>query len=405
MIRSKNTPFGKRLFFGICALSSAAILWFSILSFFFKGNIKQYYSEDGISPKARLILNRHLQVWNNPSLREKEIRNEHISNPEWDFMWRTFFVLSMANISLKEPQTAKELLPVMDQIIDDTISLIEKKGLYYFLMEYAQQNKFISKPPRSIFHDGEIALMIGVRRLVKDEERYGVLHKKYVDIIIDEMSKGPMMCAESYPDECWTFCNTVSLVALRIYALLNGEDYAGFISQWIRYAKQKLIHPKTGLLVSAFTLSGEPIHGPEGSTIWMAAHNLNFLDEDFARDQFLRAKDELVGSFFGFGYSSEWPRSWRGIPDCDAGGLMAIAQASPSATGFALLAAHTFKDKELFLNIITSLNLGGFPIEHKKTLKFSSSNLVGDAVILYSLVEGAVKEKMHVMGTGNVKNN
>jgi len=386
--------FWKRFIFGIFALSFAVILWFTTLSLFFKENIYHYYSEGNISPKARLILNRHLEVWKTPYLKEREIANEHASNPEWDFMWRTFFVLSMANIALQEPQMQKDLLPVMDQVIENTISLIENKGLYYFLMEYAKQNDFVSQPPRSLFYDGEIALMVGVRRLVQENDEYRLLHKKYVDTIIERMSKGPILCAESYPDECWIFCNTVSLVAVKISDILDGGDHSELIEQWMRMARQKLIHSKTGLLVSAFTLSGNPIHGPEGSTIWMAAHCLSFVDEVFARDQYSRAKQELIGNFFGFGYSSEWPRSWRGTPDCDAGGLLAIAHASPSATGFALLAAHTFNDKKLFSQIITSLNLAGLPLKNKKTLKFAASNLVGDAVILYSLVEGPVRERI-----------
>lgn len=397
-------PFWKRFIFGISALFFAASLWFPTLSLFFKENINHYYSEGNISPKARLILNRHLKVWMTPFLRNKEITNEHISNPEWDFMWRTFFVLSMANVALQEPQMQKDLLPVMDQVIEDTISLIENKGLHYFLMEYAKQNDFVIKPPRSLFHDGEIALMIGVRRLVQEKDEYRLLHKKYLDTIIDRMSKGPILSAESYPDECWTFCNTVSLVAVRISDILDGGNHSEFIKQWIRVARQKLIHPKTGLLVSAFTLSGDSIHGPEGSTIWMAAHCLSFVDEAFARDQYSRAKQELIGNFFGFGYSSEWPRSWRGTPDCDAGGLLAIAHASPSATGFTLLAARTFNDKKLFSQIISSLNLGGLPLEDGKTLKFSASNLVGDAVILYSLVEGPVRERMREL-VKHAKNN
>jgi hypothetical protein len=108
----------------------------------------------------------------------------------------------------------------------------------------------------------------------------------------------------------------------------------------------------------------------------------------------VRAKKELAGNFFGFGYSSEWPRSWRGTVDCDAGGLLAVTQASPSAAGFALLAAHTFNDRELFSQIMTSLNIAGLPVKNKQTLKYASSNLVGDAVILYSMVEGPVREKI-----------
>ena len=48
-------------------------------------------------------------------------------------------------------------------------------------------------------------------------------------------------------------------------------------------AKQALIDAKTGMLVSSFTYNGHPMDGPEGSSIWMVAHCLALLDEEFAR--------------------------------------------------------------------------------------------------------------------------
>ena len=56
-------------------------------------------------------------------------------------------------------------------------------------------------------------------------------------------------------------------------------------------AKQKLVDPKSGLLISSFTTDGAPMAGPEGSSIWMVAHSLQLLDEDFARDQYQRARE------------------------------------------------------------------------------------------------------------------
>jgi hypothetical protein len=39
------------------------------------------------------------------------------SNAEWDFMGRTFLVLSLAEMGLREPYRQREFLAVMDQII------------------------------------------------------------------------------------------------------------------------------------------------------------------------------------------------------------------------------------------------------------------------------------------------
>ena len=74
---------------------------------------------------------------------------------------------------------------------------------------------------------------------------------------------------------------------------LDGTDHSAFFQRWLRTAKQKLVDPGTGLLVSSFTLEGRPQDGPEGSSIWMSAHCLQLIDEDFAADQYRRAKKEL----------------------------------------------------------------------------------------------------------------
>jgi len=74
-------------------------------------------------------------------------------------------------------------------------------------------------------------------------------------------------------------------------------------------------------LISAFTVDGTPVvcgSGPEGSSIWMAAHMLWLIDKDFATDQYQRAKKELARSFLGFGYSRELPESGQNAMDIDS---------------------------------------------------------------------------------------
>ena len=72
------------------------------------------------------------------------------SNAEWDLMGRTFLVLALANLSLRKPESKLRYLAVIDQIIDDTISVERSLGKYHFLMGYATMGSFVQRPPRSL---------------------------------------------------------------------------------------------------------------------------------------------------------------------------------------------------------------------------------------------------------------
>ena len=67
----------------------------------------------------------------------------------------------------------------MDRIIGETLILAE--GVYFFRMEYPTRGRFSTDPPRSMFIDGEIALMLAVRRLLEEREDYGPLLKGRVE--------------------------------------------------------------------------------------------------------------------------------------------------------------------------------------------------------------------------------
>jgi hypothetical protein len=377
----------------LCLILSTQV-WLSSLHLFFSQDPEKFFCHGQLSPQAEKILNYHVNIWRDPELREEYAQKEHKNNPEWDFMWRTFLVLSITNIILMEPPREKDLLPVIDVIIDDTIEKINKNGLYYFLMSYGKAKPFNFDPPKSLFHDGEVALMLSARRLIRDDERLKTLHKNFLTATVENMKRCPLLSAESYPDECWLFCNTVSLMAMKISDYIDGTDHSTFINDWLKMAKKHLVDKKTGLLHSAYTIDGEPLHGPEGSSIWMATHCLSFVDEEFARQQFTMAKKELYFSLYSFGFSREWPLSWKAQLDCDAGGIFAIMQVSPSASVFAMLAAREYNDQHIASTILDSINLGGLPTEKNHQMRYSASNLVGDASILYAMVAGTIREKV-----------
>lgn len=367
------------------------------LHFFFKTDPRNYRTEGSLPEATRALAARHLALWRNSTLRERELAQMRASNAEWDLMGRMFLVLSLANMACREPDRAAEYLEVMDTIIDDTLRLEREEGLYHFLMPYAREMPFALKPERSLFVDGEIAIMMAARRMVEEKPDYKPLVQERIDTIVARMKESPALLAESYPNECWVFCNTVAIAVIKLGDVLDGPRYGEFIDEWLAVAKRDLLDPETGLLCASYGLSGDALQGPEGSSIWMAAHCLQVADQKFARDQYRRARHELGRSMFGFGYAREWPASYVGPADVDSGPIVPVLGISPGASGLAIMGATAFGDTDYFLRLLTSLRFAGFPLEEDGQLRFCSSNQVGDAVLLYAMVLGPLWEKARAL--------
>ncbi len=351
---------------------------------------------------ARQLAARHLELWTDPELRRNEVEKMRKSNAEWDFMGRSFLVWALAEMCLRNPASKDSYLEVIDSIIDETLRLESEKGFYHFLMPYARHKTFVQKPEGSLFIDGEIALMLGVRRVVEEKSEYKPLLTERVNAMVKRMQKSPTMCSESYPDECWVFCNTVALASIRVADFLDGTDHTEFFRKWIATAKKRLIHPGTGMLFSAYTLDGDVSQGPEGSSIWLAAHCLRLIDEEFAAEQYAIAARELLRQVCGFGYAREWPDAWMremdtgglGLADVDSGPVVPVLNASASSSGLAFVAAASFEDADQIKKLATSLNFAGFPSRRNGGLKYCASNQVGDAVLLYAAVLGPIWDKV-----------
>ena len=309
-------------------------------------------------------------------------------NPEWDLMGRTYLVLSLVNMAKREPAQTTEYLKSVDQIIDETLQMEAEYGPLHFLMPYARAQPWVLQPPRSQFVDSEMAMMLAARRALEDSPRYAEEVRQRIGYMLARMEQSELLCAESYPDECWLFCNTMALAAIRLTDVRDGSDHAGFLHRWVQTARARLIDPKTGLLISSFSWRGEPHDGPEGSSIWMAAHCLQLVDREFAADQYTRAAHELARTTLGFGYAREWPASWRGPTDVDSGPLVPTFDASAGSSGLACVAASAFEDPEYLRRLMATLDFAAFPLERDGGLRYCASNQVGDAVLMYAMTLG-----------------
>lgn len=334
------------------------------------------------------LARRQLALWTQPARRAREIRAMRGTNAEWDFMGRTYLVLALANLALEQPAHRARHLAVIDAIVEETLRLESERGQTFFLMPYANARPWVASPARSQFVDGEIALMIAARRMVADRPDWRPLLERRVAIMEARMRESPVLSAESYPDECWTFCNTVALAAIRLHDVLDGADHRALLATWVERAKRRLVDRETGLLVSSYTLSGRAKDGPEGSSIFMAANMLQVVDPALARDQWARARRLLVRGALGFGWATEWPPGWQGPVDVDSGPTVPILNAHAGASGMAVIGAAAFHDDAALGGLLASLSLAGFPERDAGGLRHAATGQIGDAVLLYALAQG-----------------
>jgi hypothetical protein len=390
----KMSSLGSKRTVAVTSLVAAALVWLPVVHFLFRPATADFYAERGIAPKAQEMAARHLALWTDPQGREAEISAMRRSNAEWDFMGRTFLVLSLAEMCLRESARKEEYLPVIDRIIDETLRLEQERDVYFFLMPYARARPYQVQPVRSLFLDGEIALMLAVRRVVEEEPRYRTELASRIRLITERLQQNPVMAVESYPDECWLFDHTMALAALRLSTHLDGHDHSELLRQWLVRAKEKLVDPTSGLLISSYTTRAEPLDGPEASSLWCAAHCLQLVDADFARQQYEGARKLLKRELAGFAWSREWPASWQGPLDVDSGAVIPGLDVSAGGSGLAFVGAASFHDEDYLRRLHTTIDFAGFPKRAGGALRYCASNQVGDSVLLYSMVLGPIWEKV-----------
>lgn len=372
------------------ALAVGAAVWLPAVHLCFVRPDSYFQQSDAVPPHARELAERHLELWTTPALKQRELDRMRDRNAEWDFMGRSFFVWSLAEMCLRDPAGSSRYLAVADGIIDETLRLEAERGQTVFLLPYGQPRFYVQQPARSLFVDGEIALMLATRCVVSDHPDYRRLLRERVDTMMARWSANPSMLLESYPNECWLFDHAIALAAVRLSDHLNGTDHSAFLRAWTDKAKADYTDPATGLLVSSYGLHGEHFDGPEGSTIWASLHFLRLIDADFAREQYTLARRHIASGLGGFGWSREWPVAWRGEHDVDSGMVVPGLEVSAGGSGLAFTGASSFGDTDYLRRLHRTLAYAAFPLREDGKLRYCASNLVGDATLLYAGVLGPI---------------
>ncbi|XAL98530.1 hypothetical protein OT109_13190 [Phycisphaeraceae bacterium D3-23] len=383
-----------RIGVGLACLLVSAAGWLASVHLWYVPDAEAYHQDAAVAPRAHDLAGYQLALWSDDAQRQASQDQMRIANAEWDFMGRTFLVLALCNMALHEPTEQARYLAIADRIIDETLAVEAAHGQLHYLMPYARYGAYRNRTGRSIFVDGEIALMLAARQATAPSDALAPALKQRIDAVTAQLDAGPITCSESYPDECWMFCNSAAIAAIVLSDFADGRDHRALVSRWLASVRQHLTDTETGLLVSSFTYDGRPLDGPEGTSIYFTAHMLQLIDPSYAQSQYDTARDALGDSFLGFGYAHEWPASWRGPADIDSGPIVPVLDISTGSSGMAVLGAAAFGDDKTLTSLLTMLEFAAFPIRDGDTRRYAASNQVGDAVLLYALVQGPLWERV-----------
>lgn len=195
------------------------------------------------------------------------------------------------------------------------------------------------------------------------------------DALARRFDAAPSALIETYPGETYVPDNVVAIAGLSLLQRCRGDArHAATITRFLDVMRRDRLDAKTGVLVFA---PGQPGRG--SGAAWMA-YFLTFIDEPFAREQFIALFREFGEPLpFGGFAIREWPRGVERGGDVDSGPL--VFGLSPSGTGFALAGPAFTNDDAQLRAMLTTAELVGTSIgfEHRRYL---FSPLVGDAITL-----------------------
>jgi hypothetical protein len=147
-LKPKSSLSGRRFpWQAILAVLLASVVWLSSVHLLFRPKLSLVRHPEKISRLAKELSARQIACWEETSHRFEQSALR-ASNAEWDLMARTFLVLALANMSLREPHTTAAHLRVIDRILKESIDLEGERGHRFFLERRPTCATFASPRPR-----------------------------------------------------------------------------------------------------------------------------------------------------------------------------------------------------------------------------------------------------------------
>jgi hypothetical protein len=302
---------------------------------------------------------------------------------EWAIYSTSMLSAALVNIAKLYPETREEAVENIDSLIRITMSPELRR---YDSTTWGEDPlESLSGDNSHISYLSLLAWMISGYKTLSGCGKYDALFDSLCKTMARRIMNSPDINLQTFPGT-YIFVPDmlVAIVALKNYARLNGGRYQEVVDTWLANMKANHMDSETGLIKSLVP-DGETWVGEQpvlGSYSALSVYYLSFIDEDFAREQYLLLKKTFLKKtpFTGF---RELPKKTKGpILTMDSGPI--VFGLSPTGTAFGIGGATYFKDDETRKRFLRTGEWAGFSVCSKGSRHYLLADYVpvGEAITL-----------------------
>ena len=302
---------------------------------------------------------------------------------EWALYSASMFSAALTNIAHIYPSTREESIGYIDKLIEIVLSPEIRK---YDTEKWGEDPlESLETDNSHISYLSHLAWMISGYKELGGNSKYDSLYSELCKTMNRRILNSYNYNLKTYPGECiYVPDMLVAIVALANYSRQNNNEYTQTVKLWLNDIKEYWIDDYSGLIMSFIPDEGNYYIGNiiRGSYSALSCYYLTFVDEKFAKDQYLKLKEHYYQKSPIAGFKEFHSRKcWLGF-DIDAGPI--IFNLSPTGTAFAIGPATYFEDYEVRNRLLKTAELAGFSVESSDKRHYLLANiaLVGEAITL-----------------------
>lgn len=303
---------------------------------------------------------------------------------EWALYSCSMLSAALVNMTLLYEEDREESVANIDSLIQ--IVLSPELREYDRKRWHEDPLESLDGPRSHVSYISHLAWMIGGYKLIGGDGKYDKLYHSLCEAMNRRILASPALNLQTYPGESVYIPDMlVAIVALKVYSQLYGGRYSSTVERWVDEAKTHMLDGLTGIVASylpTYKIEKALELPVKGSYSALSCYYLTFVDEEFARDQYERLKQNFRKRFPFSGFREYHNRSCPIGMDIDAGPI--IFNLSPTGTAFAVGSATYFGDRKLRKRLLRTGEIAGSSVTWKGKRHYLLANvaLVGEAIML-----------------------
>lgn len=301
---------------------------------------------------------------------------------EWALYSASMLSAALTNIAEIYPETRTESITHIDNLIQIVMSPEIRR---YDTERWGEDPlETLSGDESHVSYLSHLAWMISGYKQVGGNEKYDRLYRRLCETMNRRILQSASLNLPTYPGEyVYVPDMLVAIVALANYSRQNNGKYWPTVQAWLEEMQKNWIDEKSGLIMSLIPNGDWMGRLPaKGSYSALSCYYLTFVNEEFARQQYKKLKENFYQKRPIAGFKEYYDRKCMLGFDIDAGPI--VFNLSPTGTAFGIGAATYLKDYDARKSLLKTAEMAGFTISSGKQRHYLLANiaLVGEAITL-----------------------